>query len=145
MKRRRISKMVTLMLAIALVFLLASSALAASLTFTASTVYKAFTTTNSMTKTSSQTWKKWTVTPSSLSHSPNPSSYNYAMARPVGPSGELYATAYKVYANQTTSYTPNTSGLSANTVKIKIINAYYDNNGRDDIKMSINGSATGTV
>lgn len=135
-------KIMTIIAVFVLVFAFATSALAANpYSYSSSSCYKTFITSGSLTKSTSQTWTRFTVAVGSLTYTGTQFSYLYA--RPQGTDGTLYASKKTVSSGGSSNFTPNTSGSSANTVKVKIYNADYEENSIETNKMTTSGSVSG--
>jgi hypothetical protein len=126
-----------------LVFAFAGSALAAYPLNFNGTATTTFISTSSMTKPSSNTWTYYYVRLSSMSFTGT--SFSYAYARPQGTDGTLYATKNKVNMANSRRYTPNSSGATSDTIRVKVYNTDYEENNVTNNTMTAAGQMTGTL
>lgn len=104
---------------------------------------RTFTTSGSLTKPSANRWQQFMVQPGSLSYAGS-TEKDYAYARPVNSDDTvIFASMQKIYTGDTTYFYPNTTGMSANTVKFKIYNAHYEDDQDQNHRLTISGTVRG--
>ena len=102
--------------------------------------YRAFTTTGSVEKPASNPWQAFMVYADKLEYEMGAPHY-YAYVQPVSSdTGASYGSRDMVYTTQDAYCTPNSAGLYAVVVKMKISNAYYVNTGDQDNQLTISGT-----
>ena len=102
--------------------------------------YRAFTTTGSVEKPASNPWQAFMVYADKLKYDEGMEHY-YAYVQPVSSdTGTSYGSRDMVYTTQDAYCTPNSAGLYAVLVKMKISNAYYVNTGDQDNQLTISGT-----
>ena len=88
-------------------------------------------------------WQQFSVTISNLTYESS-SAKTYAYARPVAPNdAAIYGDLEKVVSNDTTYFSPNSSGRDALEVKMKLYNAFYEDSGIQAYRLSIAGTVRG--
>ena len=102
--------------------------------------YRAFTTTGSVEKPASNPWQAFMVYADKLEYEMGAPHY-YAYVQPVSSDTVAsYGSRDMVYTTQDAYCTPNSAGLYAVVVKMKISNAYYVNTGDQDNQLTISGT-----
>lgn len=105
---------------------------------------RTFITHGSLVVTAQHEWQQFRVFVDSLSYEEN-NTKPYAYARAVSANGGMdYSAKEKiVQSSSANELSPNNSGKTAIQVSIKLYNAFYEDLGRQDYRLRIDGSVNG--
>ena len=106
---------------------------------------KAYTTTGYLWKGDSQTWDSYMIYPGTVSYANASGTYAVVPVRAVGLDGTSYSSKQDATLHSFTSFTPYSVGTTAEKVKFKIHNAYYDKDGISTTTLTFAANCYGGV
>lgn len=101
---------------------------------------RSYTTTDWLINNSYKYWYRFRVEATLLEFNPPSSLTTFVYARPIGPDGTFYGTRYMVTNNHTTTWIPNTAGMTANCTRFIFYNPLYESNVTVHIQCRVSGT-----